>query len=327
MSWLSDAYKKSGLRDIYERNKKEVLGGLTFGVSPALASLAALPLVAKNQADKKKEGVLNALQEQQNNKNKANNDLTDLLNGITGNPNAPVPGGNLETMPTYGPTTPTPTDPTVGSITNPVVPVTGGITQTGGQASTDQNRLLAEAELQKKAQQDFAAQQQATRAQLLQQYADLISGQQNRILDENAPGLYEDLNTRGLLRSSELGNALGRERAKAAAILQENIGLQGLQDRSANLADLAGIENQYNQGRYGAIQRGFSLEDFARQTEAARLTGQALAPIQQATPSAKGASSLQGAIGGGTIGANFGAPGAGIGAGVGLLSGGLLGSK
>lgn len=307
-SELKKAYKKSGLRDIYEKNKKGILGGLAVAGS---AGLAAPYLIMKNQADKKKEGIQNAINDQKDAQKTANNDLDRMIGDIRGNPNQPPYVGQPV--------------PSANPALNPGT--TGGIVQTGGQASTDQNRLLAEAELQKQMNTEFAGSSKAEREAMLQEYADLISQQQNRILDENAPGIYEDLNTRGLLRSSELGNALGRERGKAASILQEQIGLQGLQDRQAHLSGLAGIQDQYSQGRYGAIQRGMSLEDFARQTEAARLTGQALAPIQQPTPSAKGGSALQGAVGGASAGAQLGPKGALVGGAAGLVGGGLLGSK
>lgn len=306
-SEIKKAYRKSGLRNIYEKNKSLALGALTLGAGPLAAGTLAPVLGLREKQKDAQRKVQSSINEQQSFKDGANSQLDDLIGNIRGGePQTSIPGGDRNF---------------------PVLPRSnGGIVQTGGQASTDQNRLLAEAELQRQMGNDFASTQATSRDQMLREYADLISQQQNRILDENAPGLYEDLNTRGLLRSSELGNALGRERAKAASILQEQVGLQGLQDRQANLGELQGVQNQYQQGRYGAIQRGMSLEDFARQVEAAKLTGQALAPIQQPTPSTKGATGVQGALGGGTIGANFGPTGAIIGAGAGLLGGGLLGN-
>jgi hypothetical protein len=316
-SELQRAYKKSGLRSIYEKNKNLAQNAAwalgTGGLSIPFSLL-------DDKKDKKKAELQEIQRNASDNKDKANRGLDDLIGDIRGGtPDAGIP------TPVDGPFMPTPID-----RDNPPLPglppdSIGGIVQTGGQASTDQNRLLAEADLQRQMGIDFAGSQATSRDQMLREYADLISQQQNRILDENTPGLYEDLNTRGLLRSSELGNALGRERGKAASILQEQIGLQGLQDRGVNLSELQGVQNQYQQGRYGAIQRGMSLEDYARQVEAAKLTGQALAPIPQATPSAKGGSALQGGIGGATVGANFGAPGAVIGGLAGLVGGGFLG--
>lgn len=293
MSWLSKAYKKSGLRDIYERNKRSILTGAAIAAAGATGGAAA-PLLggtamtgalvggglgyslAKNKIDKSdRESLMNAAQAKKDN---ANNELNNYLDAVTGQP-AGQPGPNapsnfVSSQPIIPP--------------NSTIPVNGGIGAVGGEAGRDEARLLAEAEFQKKMQLGNADTTQAERERMLKDYSDLIASQQNRILDENAPGLYEDLNTRGLLRSSELGNAIGRERAKAASVLQENVGLQGLKDREARLADITGAQNQYAQGRYGAIQRGMSLEDFVRQTKAAQLTGQALAPLPQAAPSSKG---------------------------------------
>lgn len=310
---LEKAYRKSGLRDIYEKNKSAILqtGGLLAASTLAPGLVTALPgsglgLLAAAAGtgalkDKKRAAKASAAkkqEEQQRQKNIAGDQLDDLLEGISGgDPNAPITGGN-PTVPGYVSTQPV-QPPSSGNMTLPVVPsfnqapptaespYAGGITQTGGQASIDQNRLLEEAILQKQLQEQAAGTSKASREQMLQEYADLISAQQNRILDENTPALYEDLNTRGLLRSSELGNAMARERAKAAAILQENVGLQGLTDREAYIKSIEDANTNYLSGRSGAIQRGLSLEDFARQTKAAQLTGQALAPISTGTPSSK----------------------------------------
>ncbi len=322
MSWISEAYKKSGLRKIYEKNKS---GILKTGVGLGTGGIGA---VIANQMEKKKEGAKNAIKEQNEKKALNERNLDQFLDSIAGGgtPNAggmtTGPGPTLPSM-NPGPNTPELVDPALQGV-----PTTGGMSTAPGEATHDQNRLLDEAAFQKKFQQEFAESSKAERAKMLQEYSDLIATQQNRLLDENNPALLEDLNTRGLLRSSELGNAMSRERSKAAAILAEQVGLQGLQDREANLGDRSKIEDQYNQGRYGAIQRGMSLEDFVRQTKAAQLTGQVLAPRAATTPSAKGGSALQGAMSGAAAGTAV-APGYGtaVGAGVGAVAGGQLGSK
>lgn len=289
MSWLSKGYRKSGLRDIYEKNKKGLLtaaaiaaaagtGGLaapalggTLGTGILLGGATGAALAQKKIEKDKQQKMLNAANKS---KEEAANNLDTMLGDITGTNPSSKPAG------VYG--------GPVGGDVAPVISPTGGIVGGTGEAAKDQNRLLSEAEYQKQLQTGDIGASKDARKLMLQEYADLVSQQQNRLLDENAPKLYEDLNTRGLLRSSELGNAMGRERAKAASILGEQVGLQGLQDREAYLKDLSGVNNQYYGGRYNAIQRGMSLEDFARQTKAAQLTGQALAPLPQAAPSSKG---------------------------------------
>lgn len=285
---ISTGYKKSGLRDLYEKNKKSILtaaavaaaAGTGGAIAPALGGTLGGGVLlggglgyslANNKIEKdKKEKILKAAQLQKDN---ANQELGNYLDAITGQP-VSQPGNVGSSQPIIA--------PNQNSTPN------GGIGLVGGEAGRDEARLLAEAELQKKLGLEGADASQAERSRMLQEYSDLIASQQNRLFDENAPGIYEDLNTRGLLRSSELGNAFGREKAKAASILQENVGLQGLKDREARISDIGGVNDQYLQGRYGAIQRGMSLEDFVRQTKAAQLTGQALAPLPQAAPSSKG---------------------------------------
>jgi hypothetical protein len=315
----SNAYKKSGLRDIYEKNKSTFL---TAGVYAPASLLGVLKDKKRNAAEDlaEKKDNLNREQEQKN------RNLDDFLDNVSGPQNPPTSGN-----PSGRPANPIPTanpgiDP-LPSVSPDQVQQTGGVVLRGDEASNDVAKLMAEAELQKKLQTDYAGKNKTERAAMLQDYANLITQQQQRVFGENMPGLYEDLNTRGLLRSSELGNAVSREQAKAAQILQEQVGLQGLNDREAALNEGSGIQNQYYQGRYGAIQRGQSLEDFVRQTKAAQLTGLALQPQQQPAPSAKGGGAVQGAVGGGTIGANFGAPGAVIGAGLGAIGGGQMAGK
>lgn len=308
---LKGAYKKSGLRDIYEKNKQSILTAAAVAAAAGTGGLAAPALggtlgtgvmlggslgygLAKNKIDKaKQERTVRAAQQQ---KDAANTELGNLLDGVTGTNPQGTPGavaGQPMAQPNVSPDAlppqlqPAPGEP-IPVVTPADVTPSGGVIAGTGEAAADQNRLMAEAEQQKLMQLASAGQNKEERAKMLQDYAALISQQQNRILDENAPNIYEDLNTRGLLRSSELGNAFAKERGKSAAILQEQIGLQGLQDRETALGETSGINDQYYQGRYGAIQRGMSLEDFVRQTKAAQLTGQALAPLPQAAPSSKG---------------------------------------
>jgi len=313
---LQKAYEKSGLRSIYEDNKSTILntaamGGLmlaTGGVGGLVGPGTALGLTAasgvagasrdKERKDDEKAAILRAAQEQA--KADASQRVDDQLSDIVGDPNSPATGpvsGPGEPIPSINqpidpvtgqplPVQPPPTGELIGGVIGDT-PNYGGAVNTGGQASKDQQALIDEAELAYKLQQEQAGMSKAEREKMLQEYADLVSQQQNRMLDENAPALYEDLNTRGLLRSSELGNAMGRERAKAAAVLQEQVGMQGLTDRDAYIRSLEDANTNYIQGRSGGIQRRFSLEDFARQASVAKDTGLALQPISTGTPSSK----------------------------------------
>lgn len=345
-SELKVAYRKSGMRDIYEKNKEWIIpalvalgtggagaaygglagvgagalagggataamvgGGLGLAAGTAGALYGAKQHDAKNDAKK-----IQALELA--NKQAASDRVDKDLGLITNDPNSPVTGP-------VDPNDPVPTDGTGMDLTEEQQDIlnqitqdpdmiqevigeisgTGGAVNTGGQASVDQQQILNEAELQYALQNERAGTSKADREQMLQEYADLISQQQNRLLDENAPALYEDLNTRGLLRSSELGNAMGRERGKAAQILMEEVGLQGLTDREQYIKAMEGNVDNYLQGRSGAIQRRFSLEDFARQAKVAKDTGIALAPISTGTGSSKAGDAAMTAAGAQVVGA------------------------
>jgi hypothetical protein len=135
------------------------------------------------------------------------------------------------------------------------------------------------------------------------------------------------LNSRGLLRSSALGEKVGLEASKLSRQTSEQLALQGISDYGKTVDNMGTIENAYLGARGTALQRRFSLEDFDRQVAAGKELGaNALPNISQ--PSGKGAGALQGGLGGATIGASVGgAPGAAIGGAIGLIGGGKLGSK
>lgn len=207
----------------------------------------------------------------------------------------------------------------------PSAPVTytspsGGVGGTGSEAGRDVQKLIAEAELQKSLNKQAYDSQADQRKQYLSELSDLLIKQQQAQLNDQMPGIYEDLNTRGLLRSSALGEKVGLEASKLARQTSEQLALQGLTDRNNALTQSGKIEDQYLAGRNAAIQRGFSVEDFNRQAALSREIGTAVTPVSQ--NGGKGGQALSGALGGASIGANFGAPGAAVG---GVL-GGVLGS-
>lgn len=309
---LESMYRKSGLRKFYEDNKSTILntGALVGASMLAPGAMAALPGpgyayllgaagtgALQDRARKEKQAAAELQASEQAKKDAANKNLDDTLKGITGgDPNSPVVGspsnGNyISIQPVIDPSTGQVVyNPTDGNLADTVIgttPLSGGAVGTGGTASKDQQDLLNEAELQYRLQQEQAGKSKADREQLLKDYSSLISEQQNRILDENAPALYEDLNRRGLLRSSELGNQMAIQREKAAQVLQEQVGGQALNDRDAYIKAMEDANTNYLGGRNSAIQRRYSLEDFARQAKVAKDTGLALQPISTGTPSSK----------------------------------------
>lgn len=262
------------------------------------------------------------------------------------------PYGNSTPTPQPNPGLPTPTTPTpvAGSNPTPVntnptamlpfnpsdalpsAPVTvrtpnGGIALGNSVAGIDEGKLLAESELQKNLRKQTFEQQVAGRKAMLDELSGVLIKQQQAQLNDQMPGIYEDLNTRGLLRSSALGEKVGLEATKLARQTSEQLALQGITDRNQAINDISGISESYLGGRGSAMQRRFSLEDFDRQIAAGeKLGANALPQISQ--PSGKGSGALQGGLGGAAAGASVGGgPGALIGGAIGAIGGGKLGSK
>ncbi len=252
---------------------------------------------------------------------------------------APTPQANpgVSTTPTGNPTTVSSAPGTTTLPFNvqqalPSAPQTinlpgGGLQLGNSVAGIDEGKVLAEAEMQKQLASQTYQQQVAGRKAMLDELSGVLQKQQSAALGDQMPGIYEDLNTRGLLRSSALGEKVGLEATKLARQTSEQLALQGLTDRGTAINDLSGIENSYLGQRNSALQRRFSLEDFDRQVAAGeKLGANALPQISQ--PSAKGSSALQGGLGGAGIGAQVGGPqGAAIGGVLGAIGGGQLGGK
>lgn len=311
MSDLSKLYKKTGLRKFVEDWKRPALGaaaGLAAGAIPGAfggvinpMTMAALGLggaaMGYDRTKQKKEGEKAAAfaAAQQAAKDQAGNDLDTYLDDIIGGGTQPPPPGTTGPMPGENihpqfnpPTTNTPI---------PAASQAGGLVPNNGSASADAQKLLAEAEFQRQQQMTGQTDRATQRQQYLDELAGMLNQQSERQFTESLPGMYEDLNTRGLLRSSALGDRMSTEKAKMAAKVQEQIAMQGLQDRMAGVGEMGGIEDQYLKSRYGAINRQMSLEDFVRQTEASKLLGMATAPITPAVPSGKGSAGLQTGLG------------------------------
>jgi len=354
MSMLSDAYKKSGLRDIINKNKGLVTGGLGglalggagglltgggiggllddsgvqdfinkykttgmgTGAGAGVGALVGGPVGALvgglaggaggyYGGDKPRADKLAAQQEYEallGQQNEARDELKDIIDRIGGGdqeyPGMPIITPNPDNPPMDEPpitlppgTEPGPAPVLPGPDPNLVEPtpiVRDPITTTGrSDADQDLQKILEEAGYQQQLGLQNAQEQEAARQEYLGQLSDLLTQRSARQFDEMRPDIYEDLNTRGLLRSSELGNALAREQKSLEATAQEQLAMQALQDRQAGLGDLSSVNQQYLAGRQSALARGFSLEDYARQLEASLALGQAVTPVAN-TYSGKG---------------------------------------
>lgn len=119
----------------------------------------------------------------------------------------------------------------------------------------------------------------------------LLTKESDRQFDLSRPGLYEDLNARGLLDSSALGESLAREKGNLESQRQFALGQ----------AEIGGLD-AIRQMQTGGLQRQFSLQDFDSQSALAR----EIAAMQSQGQSQGGnglAGAFSGALGGAAIGA------------------------
>jgi len=168
-----------------------------------------------------------------------------------------------------------------------------------GPAGRDVGSIMDEAERARQMQMDLWNQQQTMRGTNREELANILNQQMERQYEEGLPDMYEDLNTRGLLRSSHLGESMAEERGRMSAGVNEQLALQNIQQQEGAIGGLGNIQNQYLQSRQGALGRRFSLEDYAQQIKASQLLGQAAAPIQPYTGGGKSGTAQAGMAGAG----------------------------
>ncbi len=227
--------------------------------------------------------------------------------GPAAQPN-PGPGGINTTPGVTTPNTQTGNAPVFTANPNNPAPY-GGLESNNQAANIDAQKIAQEAALQ----QQLAVQASEGRSAQRKKYLDDLSGilmqQQNQAFSEQNPIIQEELNSKGLLRSSELGNALGRELKSLQGVTSSQLAKYGVEGQTADLNDLKGIQDSYNQGRNSALQRQFSMEDYQRQIQAGKEMGEQYAKL---TPNqGKSGSPTTGALitAGGTLGgAALGSP-------------------
>jgi len=323
---VSRAGKKSGIRGLVSKNRR-LLTGLAIGAGTGgLASLgfggiggAAGSIIGGAAGgttgllrDKRKRDAAAALADrvkQQTERGRAGLDLDKELEELIGEKPGETTGGEDQfpddfqqderlTSPGFGDGLRQPTSPSAppqGAIEDLIgrAPIElnrpqGGLNLGESGAGRDEAKILAEAELARNLQEKAFLAKKQERATSLQDLSKLLTQRSERQFAENSPAILEDLNSRGLLRSSALGDRFAKERGRLESGVQEQLALQGLADRGVSLAESTGITDQFLGGRQSALQRRFSLEDFARQTSAAKLLGQATAPITPFQSGGKG---------------------------------------
>jgi len=214
------------------------------------------------------------------------------------------------------------------------------------QALKQQQALRDQAITGKGGLQDIIGQQQQIRNQGISSLGQQLGSEADRQFSLDQPGIYEDLNARGLLRSSALGDALARQKSIYAGDIANRLGqaqLANTQQGAADLsqlsaarlastdADVQAIQQNLlgsNQLQQSGLSRQFGLSDFQTQAMLAR----EIAAQQAAASGGGGGNGLAGALSGGLQGAGIGAqfgPGsaligglAGAGAGYGASRGG-----
>jgi len=221
----------------------------------------------------------------------------------------PGPGGQTGTAPVFT------ADPNVP-------PPYGGLRQDNSAPAQDAYKIANEAALQQqlsvKAQQERAA----TRQKYLGDLSNILLEQQNASMNEAAPSIYEDLNSRGLLHSSDLGNQMSTKLKELQGVTTREMARYGIDANTQDLTDLKGIQDNYNLARDSALNRQFSMEDYERQVRTGQMMGEAYANLKPAAPN-KGKAALSGAAGGSAAGAPLGPWGAAGGA----VAGGLVGGS
>jgi len=267
------------------------------GLSKAQAAAALTSLYNQLQTNPaNRESTLNQINEMFG--SQIGQTLFNTLPGMTPTTPSTIGSGTAPTVPNVAPplppsgptpsTTPTPSiDPLPSAPISTSNPAGGLFTDANPQfsnATDDINRILAEAELQKQLSGQTLVSQNEARQKYLGDLSSLLQKQQAEQLTTELPGVYEDLNTRGLLRSSALGNELGRRQSDLAKETSNKLALQGLNYNDLYTSGLGNIQNSYLGSRNSALQRRFSLEDLDTNIKASKDLGFALQPKQQEMP-------------------------------------------
>lgn len=174
----------------------------------------------------------------------------------------------------------TPSNVGTGTTGNQTVTLPGD--PLGNTVVTDprQRQIEEEALRQEEQSRLMAEQSKATREAQLTELADLLTKRSQEVFNLEKPGMYEDLNTRGLLRSSALGDRLStraqeleRENQNALAQIKLGYGEQNLTDIQNILANKQGFQTAGLQARLG-------LEDAEAQKQLAMTLAELSKPKQ-----------------------------------------------
>lgn len=159
-----------------------------------------------------------------------------------------------------------------GGTTGGGIP-SGGIVGGPTDQGVDERKLLDEANFDNDLRQKLIAGNKTRQDQYLGEISDLLAKHQQQTLNLETPGIMEDLNSRGLLRSSALGDRLSERAKELTAESTNTLGQLGLKADLGNLDQYNAANEALIAGRGNAIGRRFSLEDFLREYDAAQRLG------------------------------------------------------
>lgn len=143
---------------------------------------------------------------------------------------------------------------------------------------TDRFKLEREG-IRQRLQEEKSAETAATgRSESLEELTSLLAEQGDQAFDVNRAGILEDLNARGLFRSSAVGTEFARERGRQADISRNIVSAQSISDRDANINALIQAGATQRDFQTSGLSREFSLDDFGRQTQAGFRLGEATSP-------------------------------------------------
>lgn len=200
------------------------------------------------------------------------------------------------------------------------IPVVGDITNLVPPQTPDQAVIEAEARRQEEQQRRAFEASRGLREQGLEQTAQLLARQRGQAFEQFVPQAAEQLQTRGLLQTSELENVLGREQSRLQQESETILGGARIASTQQEIADINRILAQRQGLQQAGIERRFSIEDFERQQRLAKELGAQITPEVGGGQGSRLTGALQGGVAGASAGAVGGIPGTAIG---GLIGAGL----
>lgn len=124
----------------------------------------------------------------------------------------------------------------------------------------------------------FNATDKVARENARQRLSEALIKQSQDSFKQGMAGTLEDLNARNLANGSGVGQEFARQQADIATNIANQVGVVGANDinRSSDLG-LGALQQRQGIGQ-SALSRGFSLEDFIRQANVAKIIGAQTAP-------------------------------------------------